>query len=286
MPTGDHVLKDIRDWKDVVKFPDLEAIDWEQAAYYDLHVDGAAKLNGNKDKMLDNGATFMDGDKLGVGMIPNGMFERLHALMGFDNALVAIMTEPEACYEFFSAVADWKIEFIKKIKQYYPIEVINAHDDYAYTKGPFMSLNLWRELIKPNLQKIVDATHDLGLIYQHHSCGRIGQFIPEFVEMGIDAVDSFQGNCNPDLKELKDKYGKQITFVGGLNSVEVYDRKEATFDEYVAEYKRVTDILAPGGSYIAFPGVLNAGAMPAILATHFSYAVPFYNGMGEKKKVI
>lgn len=279
---GKCVLEDITQWREVVHFPDLDAIDWEKEAFHDLHVDGAAKFGGNPDAMLKNGKSCMDGGKLGLAMIPNGMFERLHALMGFENALMALMEEPEECYAFFSAVADYKIRFIKKIKQYYPVDVINAHDDYASNDRTFMSMDTWRELIKPNLKKIVDATHAEGLIYQHHSCGYLEPLLPEFIEIGIDAVDVFQGNCNRNLKELKEKYGKQLTFVGGLNNVEVMDRVGVTPRECKEEYHRVMDILAPGGSYVSYPGILNMDAMMPILSEHFGYAVGFYQKNGRK----
>lgn len=279
---GKYLLTDITEWRDVVKFPDLDAIDWEKEAYHDIRVDGAAKFSGNPNAMLKNGKTCMDGGKLGLAMICNGMFERLHSLMGFEEASISLLTEPEACYEFFGAVADWKIKFIQKIKQYYPVDVINAHDDYSSNTGMLMSMDTWRELLKPHLKRIVDATHEAGLIYQHHSCGKLDALLPEFIELGIDAVDLFQGNCNPNLKELKQKYGAQLTFVGGLNNVEVYDRAGVTRKECIDEYVRVTDILAPSGSYVAYPGILNGDAMIPILSAHFGYAVNYYQKNGRK----
>ena len=50
-----------------------------------------------------------------------GIFERLVAFMGFEEALIALVTEPEACHEFFAALTDYKIKAaIKMIDAYKP----------------------------------------------------------------------------------------------------------------------------------------------------------------------
>lgn len=275
MPIG-HMLDDIADWKEIVKFPDLDAIDWKKQVDADLHTDWGGFLAGKGIVRLPNGASCMDGDKMGLCLVPNGMFERMHALMNFENALISLVSDPESCFEFFSAVADHKIKYFKKIKEYYPVDVINAHDDYGTADRMFMSLDTWRELIKPNLKRIVDATHDLGLIYQHHSCGYIEPLIPEFIEIGVDAIDPLQGSCNLNLKELKEKYGSQITFVGGCDNIAVFDNPDSTTEQIKAEYRKVADDLAPNGSFVSFHGSLSLECLPAIFAEHFDYVADMY----------
>ena len=87
---SEHLLEDICDWREVVKFPDLDAWDWEKAVELD-----------NMDKA--------DREHQVVNvMMLNGMFERLHVLMGFEEALCALLTEPEEVGAFFDAMADFK----------------------------------------------------------------------------------------------------------------------------------------------------------------------------------
>lgn len=210
-------------------------------------------------------------------MIGEGMFERMHALMGFENALVSLIEEPEECFAFFSAVADYKIKLFCKLKEYYPgVDVVNAHDDYGATDRLLLSPELWRELIKPNLKRIVDAAHELGFIYQHHSCGYIEALIPDLIEIGVDALDPLQADANPNTKELKKKYEKQLTFVGCVDNVRVFDRVGVTDEECKAEYRRVINELAPGGSFVSFPGGLVLDHAPVLVAEHFRIGENFY----------
>ena len=275
---GKHMFEDIADWRDFVRFPDLDAVDWEKAAYLDLHGDVVAANQGKGYVPLKRGKSVMDGGKLGYALVLNGMFERMHAFMGFENALVSLVTDPEECFQFFSAMADYKIEFFKKIAKYYPVDVINAHDDYGASDRMFMSPEVWRKLLKPNLKRMVDAVHELGLIYQHHSCGFIEPIIGDLVEIGVDALDPLQVT-NKNIREIKDKYQSKLTFVGGMDNVNVLDVENATPEEIQNEYKRATDLLAPGGSFISFPHGLNFDAVPITFGGkngHLRYGVPFY----------
>ncbi len=277
MPTpGTELFEDIADWREFVKFPDLDAIDWEKQAEIDIHTDMVAYAAGAGLIPLKDGASVYDGDKLKVCMIINGMFERMHALMGMSNALCALIEDPDECKGFFQAMADYKIAYINKIAKYYKVDVINAHDDYGTSDRLFMSVDLWRELIKPELKRIVDATHENGMLYQHHSCGHIEPLIEDFIDIGIDAVDTWQASCNPHLKEIKEKYGSKITFCGGFDNINVLDREGATKEDIQNEYVRTVNDLAPGGSFVIYPITATFNFIPDFLEKHFQYGMGFY----------
>jgi len=270
-PDEPFVLDDITRWREVVKFPDLEAVDWEKQAYIDTHT----RMTGSGPTPLPNNGRFDDGDKLRVCMVINGSFERLHALMGMTNALTALVTEPEACYDFFGAMADYKIAYFRKIGKYYPVDVINAHDDFGTNDRMFMSPETWRKLLKPHLKRIVDAVHEMGIIYQHHSCGFVEPIIGDLVEIGVDALDNVQA-CNIHAKELKAQYGDRLTFCGGFNTNGVLDRPGVTDEEIRAEYHRVIESLAPGGSYIIYPISLTVNYTKTFVDEHKNFGLGFY----------
>ncbi|SDI53395.1 uroporphyrinogen decarboxylase family protein [Desulfosporosinus hippei] len=286
MPTpGVHLFEDITEWRDKLQFPDLEAIDWVKQADIDAHSDFFGLLTGKGITPNEDGSSIYDEDKkdlLRLAMILNGPFERLHACMGFQNALMAIAAEPEECREYFKAMADWKIEYLKKIGKYYDLDVIMFHDDYGTNDRMFMSPDTWRKLIKPELARIVKACHEAGMIYEHHSCGFIEPIIPDLVEIGVDALDPIQV-CNINAGKLKIEYGKKLTFVGGFNNQDAFERSDSTPEGIKAEYRRAVDLLAPGGSYVAFPmGVAFASFAEPFIEEHFKYGMSFYQSSANK----
>lgn len=182
--TQDPILKDIAEWKEVIKWPDLEAFDWSKAREWD-HLDEIDREN----QMVEV-------------FVVNGPFERLHMLMGFENALCALLEDPESVTEFFDAYMEWKLQLLEKINQVYRPDIIMFHDDWGTQNGPFFSPATWRELIKPQIQKAVDKCHEMGVFYEHHSCGKIEQLVPDFVEMGIDAWQGQEINNVAALKKV------------------------------------------------------------------------------------
>jgi len=192
VPVGsEKFLEDITEWKSRLKEPDLEAIDWEG---------GAAKDCANLDR--ENKVVWI---RLNVGL-----FERLHALMGFEDALMNFLVEPEATHELLDFILDVRLKVLDKVITYYKPDVICMHDDYGTQLDTFISPDTWREFIKPRLKKIVDYVKSRGVFFSMHSCGKIDSLIGDFVDIGILNWDSVQ-DCN-DIPMVFEKYGKQMSF--------------------------------------------------------------------------
>lgn len=182
--TQPPVLDDICDWKDVVKFPDLDAWDWSKVEEID-HISEIDREN-----------------KVFEMMFVNGPFERLHMLMGFENALCSLITDPDEVAEFFDAFMEWKLKLMEKVISIYKPDVLMFHDDWGTQNGMFFSPDIWRELIKPQIKKAVDRCHELGVIFDMHSCGKMEEIVPEFAELGIDAWQGMEINDIPKLKAI------------------------------------------------------------------------------------
>lgn len=248
---GTKRLTDILRWREDLVFPDLKSYDWASLA---------AEETARWDR--ENKVSYM--------MIINGPFERLHALMGFEDAFAAMYEEPEELHKLLDAIVDYKVELVDIVARYYKPDVLCMHDDYGTNDRLFMSPELWREFFKPATKRIVDAVHAHGIIYEHHSCGFIEPLIPELIEIGIDAIDPLQ--VSNDLIGLKRKYQDRLTFVGGFDTQGVFDRIGVTEEEIRAEVRRTMAELAPGGSYIAFPLTVKFDFVPIFLDEFFKHA--------------
>ena len=126
------------------------------------------------------------------------------------------------------------------------------HDDYGTEKAMFFSPDTWREIFKPNLKKIVDACHEHGMIYEHHSCGYIVPILDDFVELGIDAWNPVQ-NPNQPL-ELIRKYKGKLTFVGGFND-RLFVDPSATDEQKKASIEETVRVFGEAGSWMPMPSV-------------------------------
>jgi Uroporphyrinogen decarboxylase (URO-D) len=225
-----HVLEDITLWKEQVEFPDLDNWDWESDAKRDCKEQDSNKL------------TFI--------IMGTGPFERLHALMGFEEALCALITNPEECGQLFSAVVDFKIKQMYYLKKYYHVDMVHFHDDWGSQKDLFFHPDIWRTLIKPQIQRAVDAAHELGIYFIMHSCGKIDRIANEIADMGIDILDPAQP-IN-DLARWKREFGHKVAFMGGIDAQNVVDNPACSEEEIRKEVREKIDLLAPQGGYIPF----------------------------------
>lgn len=240
------VIPDIDCWREKLVLPDPDAIDWEETSRRDL-----------EHFQLDRENRVID------FIYPKGLFERMHLLMGVENALCALLTDPDEVYEFAGVLADNKIKFIKKIGQYYKPDILTSMDDFAHQNGNFISLDVFRELFKPHLKRMVDAAHEAGMMYKMHCCGKMEDFCQDFLDMGIDAIDPVQPINNYD--KVFAVFGGKIGVCGGLDVQNVIDRDGVSEEEIQKEVRRCIDSYKKYGNYILYGATIDLHVPEAYL---------------------
>lgn len=228
---GEFLLKDITAWREFVTFPDLDVFDWKAESERDLAA-------CNREQMVVD---------YGSG---NGVFERLAALMGFEEALLALQEEPELCNEFFEAITDYKIKLAEKAAKYYKPDVFTNFDDIATERNLFMSPGQYRELIKPHHTRLNKATVELGMIPIYHCCGKAEAIAGDMIEAGYAAWTSVQP-CN-DIVSILESYGDRLSIIGGFDSNGMPGRPSATDQEVRAEVRRCLDTYGKYNGYVFF----------------------------------
>lgn len=230
---GVFVLEDICQWREKVTIPDAASFDWEAEA---------AKELANIDRSQSVVA-------FGFG---NGVFERLAALMGFEEALIAMFEEPEEVNALFEAITDYKIKALDYIQKYYQPDCVTYYDDVATERDLFMSPAVYRELIKPHHKRFAQACIDRGIIPIYHCCGKAEAIVEDMMDCGWNAWSSVQPTN--DIAGLIEKYGRKFNFIGGWDSTGRPGQTDATHEEILAEVKRVNDTYGKFGYGFSFFG--------------------------------
>lgn len=213
---------DITKWKEEIKFPGLNTLDWK--------ADGEAKKKAHAPS------------KMSIVRNSGGPFERFWQLYSTETALVSMVEEPEACFELLSAIADFKIEMYKKIFQYYgPIDIVWQADDWGHQTSGFFSESLYKELIYPNIKRIVDFVKGEGVYYVQHSCGNNSIYAKYMVEMGVNGWEA-QANAN-DILGMAKTYGTDLLIV--TNGVNLSEKGDATEEEALVAVRAFIDKYGP-----------------------------------------
>jgi len=140
--------------------------------------------------------------------------------------------------------------FLDEIDPY--VDVIGIGDDLSGPGAPACPLDVYRKLFKPRHRKIMrvlkEEFGDAKVLY--HCCGGVEPLLPELIDLGIDAINPVQVSAKGmgDTKKLKAKYGRHLTFWGGIDTQRILPF--GTPDEVRNEVRRRIEDLAPGGGFI------------------------------------
>lgn len=188
---GSRTISDFVHWKEELEWPELLLVDFE--------------ADGKKLQQM------MDPDRPHIFECVEGIFERLHELIPFEEALMAFYEEPELLEEFFQKMADYKIESTAKVFEFYGrVDGVLYHDDWGTQRSGFFSNEMFRKQLMPATSRFLKFLKNQGKFIELHSCGKNIQYVPEMIEMGIDMwTPQFDIN-EPDY--LHTTYGKDMTF--------------------------------------------------------------------------
>jgi uroporphyrinogen decarboxylase len=186
---------------------------------------------------------------VGVDVSPCA-FEMFWRLRGMDCALEDMAGAADIANTLLSRCADFAVDLSETACQRYPVDWLWTGDDVAGQDRLLMSPELWRELVKPHLQRVINVGLERGLPVAYHCCGAIRSIVPELIEMGIDVLNPVQVTCpGMDAAELKQEFGAYITFMGGVDTQHLLPH--GTPDQvYGATLNLIQTMTSDGGGFI------------------------------------
>jgi uroporphyrinogen decarboxylase len=125
-------------------------------------------------------------------------------------------------------------------------------DDYAGNTGTIISPVMFRKFIKPCIERLVKVVkeHNPDSKIMLHSDGAIANLLPDIIALGVDVIHPLEPLPAMDLVAIKEKYGKQVSFLGGID---ISHAMPGSRENVIAEARQRIAQLAPGGGYILAP---------------------------------
>ncbi len=178
-------------------------------------------------------------------------------LFGYEKFFTFMASEPELMHcwlEFLTATSIERLgKYLKTLGPY--LDVIMMGDDYGLQNSLQMSPQMFRELFKPYLVRVCRAVKEYApnIKILLHSCGSIAPIIPDFIEVGIDALNPVQVTAaEMEPAYLKKEFGKEIVFWGGGVRTQSTLVK-GSVEDVAAEVREMINIFSAGGGYIFCP---------------------------------
>lgn len=186
---------------------------------------------------------------IGVDVSPC-IFEMYNRLRGMEHALLDLVAHPGEASVLLERCGDFSVLLAERALARYDLDWLWLGDDVAGQQSMMMSPELWRDLIKPHLKRVADVGRAKGLPVAYHCCGALTPILSDLIEIGISVLNPIQCGCpGNDPERLKSEFGAQLTFMGGIDTVDLLPRASAQ-EVYGATVRLLEIMTRDGGGYI------------------------------------
>ena len=146
------------------------------------------------------------------------IFECLHPICGHEHMLMGMALDPDWIKDMSQVYADLNIALMEEtFSQYGLPDGVWFFEDMGFKGRPFMSPDMYMELIQPYQKQIFDYVHSRGLKVIVHSCGFVEPLIPGLIDAGIDCLQAMEVKAGMDLLRIHQNYGSKLALMGGLD---------------------------------------------------------------------
>ncbi len=197
-------------------------------------------------------------------------FDITHSgMVGTETMLIAMLDEPEWVMDVFDTELNLCLSNLQRVWDAgYTFDEVMWWDDMGYKGTQFFSMKTYRELLKPFHQKAIDWGHAHGCKVRLHSCGNVMPFVPELVNMGLDALNPLEVKAGMDPIKLKKEFGTQLLFHGGTNAAKWHE-----LDVILPQIRELVPQMMENGGYIfasdhSIPSQVSFSNFKAIIETY------------------
>ncbi len=251
----DYPVKSRDDWERIKERlkPDRDRVDWKGG-----WLAGSAEDDRGFDSILETGRA---DQRLGLPGFhrarEQGKFIVYATAFGYDliqsyvrseQLLMLIATDPEWVRDMYETNAQLSIEMYEIMKEGgFEFDGAFILCDLGYRNGLLFSPHHYDEQLRPTFQRLVDYFRGEGLPTILHSCGRVKELIPRFIEDGLTCLQPLEVKAGMDLVQLKKDFGEELAFMGGIDVRAMADPRPSLIEE---EIETKIPLAKKGGGYI------------------------------------
>jgi uroporphyrinogen decarboxylase len=183
---------------------------------------------------------------------PVNIFEQSWYLRGLTEFFMDLVDNKDFAHELMSKITEIRKQnakyFLSEVGEY--LDVFQLADDLAMQNGPYMSPQLYREMIKPYQVELFRFVKQLtpAKIY-YHSCGSVTRLLDDLIDVGVDILNPVQISADGmETDQLKQRFGNKLSFWGAMDTTEILPN--GTADNVRNEVRRIIHDLAPEGGFV------------------------------------
>ena len=190
-------------------------------------------------------------DLIAVAFMQMTIFEIAWYLRGIDNFMVDMAINEEFAETLLEKITGIRTGMAEKYAKA-GIDILMLGDDVSTQLDMMMSPDLWRKMLKPRLQRVIEAAkaNKPDILIFYHGDGNLQKIIPDLIEIGVDILNPVQPECM-DPVEIKKLYGDRLSFWGTLGTQTTIPF--GTPEEVKRTCRRLIETVGSGGGLLLAP---------------------------------
>ena len=152
--------------------------------------------------------------RVAIGSLECTVFETAWYLRGMENLLMDLVEGNSVSEWLLDRITARSVDFVK-VACAAGVDVIGLGDDVGTQRGLMMSVEFWRQHLKPRLKRVIDAIRGSRqkTFIRYHSDGDIRPLIADLIEIGVDILNPVQPECMPP-GDVIPQFRREIGFWG------------------------------------------------------------------------
>lgn len=185
------------------------------------------------------------------GLSCGSLYGKIRNILGVENACYLAVDDEPLFDEIVETVADTCYRTTEyALKTGAKFDFGHFWEDICFKNGPLIAPSLFAEKIGLHYRRITDLLRKYGIDIVSVDCdGCIDALVPIWLENGVNTMFPIEvGTWGASIQPWREKYGRELRGVGGMNKV-VFSRDRAAV---AAEVERLRPLVELGG-YIPCP---------------------------------
>lgn len=186
-----------------------------------------------------------------VGNMQCTIWERAWYMRGMENMMMGMFDEDPMTIYHLDKITEIAVAQASLYAQA-GVDLIFLGDDIGMQHTIMMSLDMYRQYLKPRLANVIKAARVINpdVLIAYHSCGFVEPFIDDLIDAGIDILNPVQPECM-DFAKIHAKYDNRLSFWGTLGTQTLFPF--GTPEEVYAKTIENLSIAGPRGGLLAAP---------------------------------
>jgi len=164
--------------------------------------------------------------------------------LGFETCAYMVHDDPEFLEEMVETMCRVVEATIPRALKEVPIDYAMGWEDICFNSGPIVGRKFFAEVVAPRYRRIADLLHKFGVDVIGVDCdGNLTPIADIMIESGYNTFFPVEVRGGTDPVALREKYGRQALFIGGVDKHALREGKEAIERELL----RLLPVVEEGG---------------------------------------